>query len=166
MELILMTHFAKSGMLRMLLLVLGLLGATAPLQQLAAKDVYKWVNDAGEVQYTQMPPPQGTEVVEVKPPPAPADSPAAINSGLEEQVEAMDERMQDRETAAKKSALEAEIERVSKQNCETARKNLAELQQGGIKRYQTGDGKVIRLTEEDRQQRIAEANGQIQEFCK
>jgi len=166
MELILMTHSAKSGISRMLLLVIGLLGATAPLQQLAAKDVYKWVNDAGEVQYTQFPPPQGTEAVEVKPPPPPADNPAAINSDLDEQVEAMDERTQDREISAKKSSLEAEIERVSRQNCEIARKNLAELQQGGIKRYQTGDGKVIRLTEEDRQRRIAEANDQIQEFCK
>jgi hypothetical protein len=35
-----------------------------------------------------------------------------------------------------------------------------------VKRYRTGEGEIIRLTEEDRQQRIDEANSQIQEFCK
>jgi len=166
MELTLMTHPEKSGISRILLLTAGLLALCAPLQQLAAKDVYKWVNDAGEVQYTQLPPPNGIEATRVQSGPPPAGNPAAINADLEAQVEAMDERIEDRATAARKSELEAEIERVSKENCATARKNLAELQQGGIKRYRTGDGSVIRLTEEDRQRRIEEANSQIQEFCK
>jgi hypothetical protein len=148
------------------LFALGLLALTAPLQQLAAKDVYKWVNEAGEVQYTQFPPPQGTEAIEVQSAPPPADDPADITSDLDEQVEAMDERNKDRETMTEKSELEAEIERVTRNNCETAKKNLALLQQGGVKRYRTGEGEIIRLTEEDRQQRIDEANSQIQEFCK
>lgn len=166
MELILMKHLPKSGLARVCLFALGLLALTAPLQQLAAKDVYKWVNDAGEVQYTQLPPPNGIEATRVQSGPPPADNPAAINADLEAQVEAMDERIEDRATAARKSELEAEIERVTRNNCETAKKNLALLQQGGVKRYRTGEGEIIRLTEEDRQQRIDEANSQIQEFCK
>ena len=161
-----MKYLSKSGLSRVWLFALGLLALTAPLQQLAAKDVYKWVNEAGEVQYTQFPPPQGTEAIEVQSAPPPADDPADITSGLDEQVEAMDQRNKDRETMTEKSELEAEIERVSRNNCETAKKNLALLQQGGVKRYRTGEGEIIRLTEEDRQQRIDEANSQIQEFCK
>jgi len=161
-----MTHPEKSGISRILLLTAGFLALTAPLQQLAAKDVYKWVNDAGIVQYTQFPPPQGIESIKVRSGPPPADNPANINADLEAQVEAMDERTEDRETAVRKSEMEAEIERISRENCATARKNLAELQQGGIKRYRTGDGSVVRMTEEGRQQRIEEANSQIQEFCK
>ena len=47
-----------------------------------------------------------------------------------------------------------------------ARKNLTELNQGGIKRYRLPDGSVLRLTEEDRQKRIADTQAEIAENCK
>lgn len=128
--------------------------------------IYKWVDQDGSIQYSKMPPPEAREVIEVRQAPPPADDPATERARLGQQVDAMDERMQERQKAAAKSELDAENEKIRNQNCATARKNLAELQQGGIKRYRTADGEVMRLTEEDRQQRIDEANKQIAEFCK
>ena len=61
---------------------------------------------------------------------------------------------------------QAEIARISKQNCITARNNLEQLSRSGQIRYRTGDGEVLRLSEEDRKQRIEEARGQVKEFCK
>ena len=159
-----MIHPAKPGIARILLLALVLPGTATLLPAHASDHIYKWVDAAGETHYTQLPPPEGITATEVRRTPA-TDSSGA-DAQLQQQVEAMDKRLEAREKAETNAEMEAEIARVSRENCEIARKNLAELQQGGVKRYRTGDGQVIRLTEEDRQQRIAEANSQIQEFCK
>jgi len=159
-----MTHPAKPGIALILLLALVLPGTSALQPAHAGDHIYKWVDAAGETHYTQLPPPEGIPATEVRRVPA-ADSSGA-DAHLQQQVEAMDKRLEAREQAKSNAEIEAEIARISRENCETAKKNLAELQQGGVKRYRTGDGQVVRLTEEDRQQRIAEANSQIQEFCK
>jgi hypothetical protein len=62
--------------------------------------------------------------------------------------------------------LQAEIARISKQNCVTARNNLEQLNRSGQIRYRTGEGEVLRLSEDDRKQRIEEAGNQVKEFCK
>ena len=77
----------------------------------------------------------------------------------------MDKRIEAADEAKAEAGIDAEIARITRENCETAKKNLAQLNQGGVKRYRTGEGEVIRLTDESRQQRIEEANSQIQEFC-
>lgn len=166
MELIVMTHPATSGISQILLLVIGLLGTLAPFQELAAKDIYKWVDAAGKTHYTQFPPPDGTAAVEVRPAPPPATDSGAASEQLQQQVEAMEMRREAEAQAKSVAEIDAEIARIVKENCTAARNNLAALQQGGEKRYLTSEGEVIRLTEEDRQRRIAEANSQIQEFCK
>lgn len=162
--LIVMTHAAKSGIARILLLALVLPGTIASLPAHASGEIYKWVDTAGETHYTQLPPPEGITATEVRR--APAAESSGADAQLQQQVEAMDKRLEARDKAKSNAEMDAEIARITRENCEIAKKNLAELQQGGVKRYRTGDGKVIRLTEEDRQQRIAEANSQIQEFCK
>jgi len=59
----------------------------------------------------------------------------------------------------------AEIQKIRKKNCEAARQNVINLNRGGNVRYMGADGKVMRLTEEERQKRIDEANQQIKENC-
>lgn len=127
--------------------------------------IYKWTDDKGEVHYTQQPP-QNRESVTVRPAPPPPGNPEAERSELQQQMENLDQRQQE---AAKRSAeaeQQASNQKIREKNCATARRNLAELQQGGIKRYRLPNGEVLRLNEEDRQKRIAEANKQIEENCK
>jgi hypothetical protein len=128
-------------------------------------NIYKWTDDSGEVHYTQHPP-QGRESVTVRRAPPPPGNPQAERSEQQQQVEQLDKQQQE---AAKKSAeaeLQAHNRKIREKNCATARKNLAELQQGGIKRYRLPSGEVVHMDEADRQKRIEEANKQIKENCK
>ena len=149
-----------------LLLVASLCISAALLQSPARGEMYKWTNAAGEVQYTQAPPPEGikTEVIQGAPPPA--DDPDKINEKLQNEVDAMDETLTRQEGEAKEKSLRKEIDAAYEKNCISSRNNLAALQEGGRKRYLTADGQVIHLSEKERQQRINEAKDQIDEFCK
>ena len=150
------------------ILLLGISLVVAGSQSVAgsADKIYKWVDQNGEIQYTQLPPPVGVEVLEIRSAPPPADDPAAESAKLQEQVEALDERMEERQAATAEAELRAKNAEIRRQNCITARKNLGELQQGGIKRYRLPDGTVLRMTEEDRLKRIAETETAITENCK
>jgi hypothetical protein len=149
-----------------LLLAASLCISAALLQSPARGEMYKWTNAAGEVQYTQVPPPGGikTEVIQGAPPPA--DDPDKINEKLQNEVDAMDETLSRQEEALEEKNLRKEKDETYEKNCISARNNLAALQEGGRKRYLTADGQVIHLSEEERQQRINEAKDQIDEFCK
>jgi hypothetical protein len=77
----------------------------------------------------------------------------------------MNKRLAEQE---EKEAIEREREElaeINEKNCITAKNNLAKLHQGGIKRYLTPEGEVIRLTEEERQRRISETQEQIDKYC-
>ena len=135
----------------------------------AESGVYKWVNEYDEIQYTQMPPPHGITAIRIQsapqryadeddagtPPPAETAG-NTVDDGLSDtgQGEAVDTTRRD-----------AEIARSMKENCKNARKNLASLSRGNI-RFLKPSGEAYRLTEEERQQRIEEANDQIKLLCK
>jgi len=160
-----MTHAKHSEFARILLLGITLVVAGTQSVAGTADKIYKWVDQNGDLQYTQMPPPTGVQVLEIRSAPPPADDPEAERTRLQQETEAMDERMKERQESAAKAEVQAKNKEIRRQNCIKASKNLTELQQGGIKRYQTPDGEVLRLTEEDRQKRIAETKAQIAEFC-
>jgi hypothetical protein len=159
-----MTHANHPVIARILLL--GLMVACTTSVADSSNKIYKWVDQNNAVQYTQFPPPPGVQVLEVRSAPPPADDPVAERARIQQETEALDERMQERQEAAAQAELRAKNREIRRQNCVTASKNLTELQQGGIKRYRTADGEVLRLTEEDRQKRIAETEAQIAENCK
>ena len=78
----------------------------------------------------------------------------------------LDQRQQESAKQSAEAEQQAHNQKIREKNCATARRNLAELQQGGVKRYRLPNGEVLRLNEEERQKRIAEANKQIEENCK
>ena len=146
----------------------ALLIATLLLQSPVSGGIYKWTDASGEVHYTQTPPPNGIATQKIQDAPPPAESQQSIHEEqqqLQERIDAMDERQarQDEEAAIKKQ--HKENREIDEKNCITAQNNLAKLQQGGIKRYLTPEGEVIRLTEEDRQRRITAANKQVKQYC-
>ena len=141
---------------------------TLLLQSTVFAEIYKWADDSGEIHYTQTPPPTGiaSQVIEGASPPAvPPETIRQEQQKLQQQLEAMEERRAEREN---KEALERQrkkLDDISEKNCITAKNNLAKLHQGGIKRYLTPEGEVIRLTEEERQRRITEAQNQVDKYC-
>jgi hypothetical protein len=130
-----------------------------------SQNMYKWTDDQGEVHYSQFPPP-GHKAEKMKaPPPAPGPSTNAGGNDLQEPGDAtkkQDEKQAQEENDAKRKAA---LEEMRKKNCEIARQNLVNLQRGGNVRYKGPNGEVIRLTEEDRQKRIEDANTHIKENC-
>ena len=128
------------------------------------QNMYKWTDDQGEVHYSQFAPP-GREAEKLKAPASPAHSTGAGENELQQQLdtqENQDKKQAQEEMDAKKKA---QIEEIRKKNCEIANKNLDNLQRGGNVRYMNANGEVIRLSEEERQKRIDEANKHIKENC-
>lgn len=151
-------------MIRYLSLICVLLALASGLHAASKDAIYKWVDDSGEVHYTQVPP-QNREYETLKQASAPADDPDRIRSGLQEKVDAMDKAQEERAVAAQDAEQWSRIQKLRRKNCEIAKKNLANLNQGGNKAFMTPDGEVIRLTDDERQRRIDEANKQIKENC-
>jgi hypothetical protein len=149
-----------------LLLVASLCILAALLQSPARGEMYKWKDAAGEIHYTQVPPPGGIKTEKIQGAPPPADDPDKIIEDLQKQVDAMDETVTRQEGEAREQSLRKEIDEAYEKNCIASRNNLAKLQEGGKKRYLTADGQVVHLSEEERQQRINEAKDQIDKFCK
>lgn len=150
---------------RYLTLTCVLLALASGLHAAGNDAIYKWVDDNGEVHYTQLPP-QNRKYETLKQASAPADDPAGIRSNLKEQVDAMDKAEEKRAEAAKEGEEQDKIQELRKDNCKIAKKNLANLHQGGNKAFMLPNGEVIRLTDDERQRRIDEANKQIEENCK
>ncbi|MEN8107889.1 MAG: DUF4124 domain-containing protein [Pseudomonadota bacterium] len=129
-----------------------------------AGGIYKWVDDKGQVHYSQTAPANvEAEVMQDAPPPA--DDPNAVRGDLQRQLEAYDERRAEQDEAFAEQKKKAEITSIRKKNCETARKNLANLHQGGNKAYMTPEGEVVRLTDDERAKRIATAKQNIKDNC-
>lgn len=159
--------------------LIGLLLATLLLSSPAhAEDVYKWVNKDNEVQYTQMPPPHGIKAIRIQSKAPDAEdsnddaasapeaeaSPPDTEQATEDTPEAETAEAPDGDEQAETPDRNEVLSRASQENCEKARRNLENLNRGNV-RLRTSSGEVIRLTEEERQQKIVETNAQIELFC-
>ena len=141
-------------------IVLALL-TLAPLPNASAA-AYKWVDQNGETHYSQMPPPDANVQV-IKTPrssstPGTAQQPAATSKQPDTGKPAGDQTPQ-----AKAKVEDAQIRA---ENCATARRNLEMLQTKSRVNVKDQNGLYHRLTEEERQAQIKDAQQQIDEFCK
>jgi hypothetical protein len=123
-----------------------------------AAQVYKWV-DAQGVTHFGAQPPQGQQVETVNTVTAPAKSTTMPAPVAEDETE-VDQQSIDRKV--KRQVAEQEAER--KRYCETMRTNLAQLQNNPRVRVEE-KGESRRITEEERQARIAETRSKIDENC-
>ncbi|MCB4796774.1 DUF4124 domain-containing protein [Pseudomonas sp. NP21570] len=123
-----------------------------------AAQVYKWV-DAQGVTHFGAQPPQGQQVETVNTVTAPAKSTTMPAPVAEDETE-VDQQSIDRKV--KRQVAEQEAER--KRYCETMRTNLAQLQNNPRVRVEE-KGETRRITEEERQAKIAETRGKIAENC-
>lgn len=124
---------------------------------------YKWVDDEGETHYSQVPP-VGKATNRIEPPPAPP--PPAPGYSLQELKQRTEKLEASREEAAQKHQRLAEQQALKEENCRRARKNLNTLLNSGRVRYADEAGNLLIMPEEERQARITEVQGQVDEFCK
>ena len=137
----------------------------APFEDAGAR-VYKWVDEDGNVQYTQTrPPDRPAETVEPRyyQPPAPADGadPTTTKTASKEG----DKPEKETEKEETEYADPKTVEEFRKKNCELARKNLETLQQPSG-RIRIEDGKGGFLDDAGKQAKIEETKRQVAENCK
>jgi hypothetical protein len=128
-----------------------------------AAESYKWVDEEGNVQYSQMPPPKTAEEVqkvELAPAPEPTEQPAVKNA--EQPAEADPNSTSSPATAAE------EMQAIKKKNCETARGEIEKLNTPNAQ-IMTEDkenpGKFVPLSEEARKQHGEKAQAYLDAFC-
>ena len=123
-----------------------------------AGQIYKWVDSQGNVHFGSQPP-QGQDADTVNPnishPRVAAPAAETAPAEGDKQQEAIDKEV--RQNVAKQEAERRKF-------CESVRYNLAQLKNTPRIRTEV-DGEVRRLTEEERQERIAKAEASIKENC-
>lgn len=139
---------------KQLLLILVYLAIGSP----AVADVYRWVDKEGKVHFTDKKPAEDSENVTDQ------VNKQNIDTSSEElrKVETImrKENDADREYAQQ---LQFEEARIRQHRCTRAKKRMQEI--SGRVIFIDEEGKVVKTTEQQRQQKIAEVNALIQENC-
>lgn len=128
-------------------------------------DVYKWIDEDGQVHYSQQAP-TGQQTEMIKAPPPPAIDPAKAQKEIDVLIEQQKTAEQSQQDQNKQSEQEQEQEHQLEMNCQAAKKNLQAYEDNPGRRLMDSDGNVTRPTEEDRQQKIKEHQQKVKEFCK
>jgi hypothetical protein len=127
-------------------------------------EIYKWVDENGNMQFSQFPPEdQVAEKIEIKTT-KPVDT-----EGAQKEIDDLITSQQDAAKAAEESATAAEAaeqEKAAKaENCRIAKANLTNYQNNPGRRVTDENGNITYIKEEDRQAKIKEFQAQIDEFC-
>lgn len=125
----------------------------------ATAELNKWIDEYGNVIYSDMPPPAAVkaETLHSSPPPAEPVAPKAAVS---------DDKAEAAKQAPSRAAVEAENRRIAQANCAAAQQNLRTLQSGMRMAEVNEAGEMVYLDDAQRGQRIEKANQDIAEWCK
>jgi hypothetical protein len=127
----------------------------------AAADGYRWVDDEGNVVFSQTPPP-GNQAAERIQLPSSQHYPETETST--ETTAAPD--METQESAEKPATVQDMDPAVRKEYCDKAKKNveLLEKTQPGVP-FITEDNNVVRFTEEEKAERLQQAQEAAEVYC-
>ncbi len=138
---------------------------TLPLAVSAGK-VYKWVDENGQVHYGNMPPPvEQFETLDIKEPPRRVKEESG-GSDLDDTAQTDDGKLQQENLQPDRAEIERKRREVMRYNCAAARKNRATLISFRRIEIPDGQGGKRRLTDEEREAKLREAERQIREFCR
>jgi len=126
----------------------------------SAQQIYRWVDEKGSVHFGAQPP-QGVQAQRIS---AKAPNPGSVAAPSANKASGvMDAKQQEIELQVKNEVAEQEAER--KMFCEQTRTNLAQLRNNPRLSYVDEAGKTHMLTDEERQQRLADAEQSVKDFC-
>jgi len=136
----------------------------------AIAEMYKYIDENGQVVYTQFLPEAGVETETIRGPAPPPSTAKTSQQNLIDNLVTQAETREDKREAEKKAKQEEARNEQLKQNCKAARSNLEYLQrqaQGQDKRMLVGkDGKPMKMSDAQRQQQIKKAKEIIERDCK
>ena len=127
-----------------------------------ATTTYKWLDENGNVVYSQQPPKEGPyETIKTKKS-SPSSSPSTPppSSSFATQVK---EETEESELDSKVQQEAAKSEQLRADNCKAAKNNLETYTV--YRRIKNDQGEIIRLDDNERARRIQEAKDAIKEFC-
>ncbi|OQX32297.1 MAG: hypothetical protein B0D96_00685 [Candidatus Sedimenticola endophacoides] len=129
----------------------------------ALAKVYRWVDQDGNVVYSQVAPAQGeAEEVKVRPTPPASVPPAQPPAESDKDGVGAPGTPLDPEEA---EAFDREQALIRKQNCEAARQNLSLFQRIGNRLVKGSDGTYKRYGDKEREEAIEHSKQQIKEYC-
>ncbi|HPE79580.1 MAG TPA: DUF4124 domain-containing protein [Gammaproteobacteria bacterium] len=146
--------------------LLFLLGLTATFPASAEKGYHLYYDENGQAVYSQFAPADGKPSETVKPPPPPAESPEVARQRLQQQLQKFEDNREDQSLAAEKRQQSESEAQQAKRRCDAARKNLEVLNGRARQLYQTSDGSVQRMSEDERQKQRAEMEKIIAADCR
>lgn len=130
----------------------------------AFAEIYKWVDEDGQTHYSQQAP-RDIPATVIKTPPPPAIDPNIAQQQVDDliQQQESEEKMGLEQQNQQKIAAENKADQ--EKNCNIAQQQLQQYQNNPGRRIMDADGNVTRLTEEDRQQKIKEAQENVTKYC-
>ena len=143
-----------------LVLLMAML-ACGPLAQ-AAGGIYKWVDEKGNVQYRDVPPPPGSGYQVIHKPPAPSQDPGVTMEKLRGQVKALDKEQED----VQRTKADLDLEAKRAESCKQAQRNVEVLQKSENPIRTEADGRQAILNAEQRQEEIEKNQKWVKEYCK
>ena len=131
---------------------------------LAEAAMYKWVDEDGNVVYSEKKPPQGVAGQEIKKHGA-GISDEEAQSQLDSLRDKADAAAEERDIKDEVAGQQAERSATIKKNCEIARKNKTLLETTARVTLKDEDGNDYFLEDEDRQNKLADAQAQVDRYC-
>jgi hypothetical protein len=131
--------------------------------------ISKWVDDQGQVHYSDRPPPPGTQPKvlhgDANTQDTASSSPSDAKTIAESEAD-LKKAQAEQKAAADKAAQKKAAEDARKASCDAAQENLRALQSGLRVMTVNANGEKSYLDDKERQQRIDQANKSITDNCK
>ena len=153
----------QSEMKHLTLIFVMTLAALPLLSQ--AGQVYKWVDENGNTQFSQFPPENEQKAEQIK-----VKTQESMNSGQsKEKLESMRQKLLessvDRNTENEEEKLDKEKAELMAQNCDKAKQRLRDLENNGRIYKTLENGERHWFDVKERAQAIKAARDQVKEFC-
>jgi Domain of unknown function (DUF4124) len=129
--------------------------------------IIKWVDDQGQVHYSDQVPPPGTQPKSLRQDSqdSPGSSPSATKTIAEREAD-LKKANAEKQSAADKAAKKKATEDALRANCAIAQENLRSLQSGVRMMEIDANGERSYIDDAGRQQRIDKAQQDINNYCK
>jgi hypothetical protein len=126
---------------------------------------YKWRDAAGNVQYSDTPPPPGAKDVQQLHRSKSAPAPAAAARSYTDQDAEFRKRLVEKQEADTKQAKAADDERTRVRNCEQAKAQLAALESGARMVQVNAVGERVPLDDAERERSKQDAQKAVESWC-
>lgn len=132
----------------------------------ATADIYRWVDENGQVQYGDRPPPGGETSDEVDiPEQTPANGEAAPVNRKQARDRLLEQYQRERDEKKQAAAKKRQEKKQRKVRCNYAKDRLSNYQRGRI--YVPQDNQERRyLSDKEREEVLARARAEVKKWCK